>query len=29
VWLASPPTVMASALAGELVSFEQLRSRQA
>jgi 3-isopropylmalate/(R)-2-methylmalate dehydratase large subunit len=29
VWLASPPTVMASALAGELVSFEQLRSRPA
>ncbi|MDB5850362.1 MAG: 3-isopropylmalate dehydratase [Rhodoferax sp.] len=29
VWLASPPTVMASALAGELVSFEQLRRRQA
>ncbi len=27
VWLASPPTVMASALAGELVSFEQLRQR--
>ena len=27
VWLASPPTVMASALAGELVSFEQLRAR--
>jgi len=29
VWLASPPTVMASALAGELVSWEQLRARQA
>lgn len=28
VWLASPPTVMASALAGELCSFEQLRARQ-
>lgn len=27
VWLASPPTVMASALAGELTSFEQLRAR--
>ncbi len=27
VWLASPPTVMASALAGELVSFETLRRR--
>jgi 3-isopropylmalate/(R)-2-methylmalate dehydratase large subunit len=27
VWLASPPTVMASALAGELVSFEDLRRR--
>lgn len=27
VWLASPPTVMASALAGELCSFEQLRAR--
>lgn len=27
VWLASPPTVMASALAGELLSFEQLRAR--
>jgi len=27
VWLASPPTVMASALAGELCSFEELRSR--
>jgi 3-isopropylmalate/(R)-2-methylmalate dehydratase large subunit len=25
VWLASPPTVMASALAGELISFEQLQ----
>jgi 3-isopropylmalate/(R)-2-methylmalate dehydratase large subunit len=29
VWLASPPTVMASALAGELASFEQLRARHA
>jgi 3-isopropylmalate/(R)-2-methylmalate dehydratase large subunit len=27
VWLASPPTVMASALAGELVSFDALRRR--
>jgi 3-isopropylmalate/(R)-2-methylmalate dehydratase large subunit len=27
VWLASPPTVMASALAGELCSFEGLRRR--
>jgi 3-isopropylmalate/(R)-2-methylmalate dehydratase large subunit len=27
VWLASPPTVMASALAGELVSFAALRQR--
>jgi len=27
VWLASPPTVMASALAGEVCSFEQLRRR--
>lgn len=27
VWLASPPTVMASALAGELCSFAQLRRR--
>ena len=27
VWLASPPTVMASALAGELVSFEGLLAR--
>jgi 3-isopropylmalate/(R)-2-methylmalate dehydratase large subunit len=27
VWLASPPTVMASALAGELLSFEALRQR--
>jgi len=25
VWLASPSTVMASALAGKLVSFERLR----
>jgi len=29
VWLASPPTVMASALAGELMSFEQLKARVA
>lgn len=29
VWLASPPTVMASALAGELVSWEQLKARYA
>ena len=27
VWLASPPTVAASAIAGELVSFEELRGR--
>jgi len=27
VWLASPPTVMASALAGELISFEDLQQR--
>jgi len=27
VWLASPPTVMASALAGELISFENLQKR--
>jgi 3-isopropylmalate/(R)-2-methylmalate dehydratase large subunit len=27
VWLASPPTVMASALAGELMSWEQLQRR--
>lgn len=27
VWLASPPTVMASALAGELMSFENLQRR--
>ncbi len=27
VWLASPPTVMASALAGELMSFEDLKRR--
>ena len=27
VWLASPPTVMASALAGELTSFAQLQAR--
>lgn len=29
VWLASPATVMASALAGELASFEELRARHA
>jgi len=29
VWLASPPTVMASALAGELLSFEALQQRVA
>lgn len=29
VWLASPPTVMASALAGELISFAGLRQRHA
>ncbi|WP_313623379.1 aconitase family protein [Achromobacter sp.] len=29
VWLASPPTVMASALAGELVSFAELQERHA
>jgi 3-isopropylmalate/(R)-2-methylmalate dehydratase large subunit len=29
VWLASPPTVMASALAGELISFEDLQGRTA
>jgi 3-isopropylmalate/(R)-2-methylmalate dehydratase large subunit len=29
VWLASPPTVMASALAGELLSFEELQRRYA
>ena len=29
VWLASPPTVMASALAGELVSFAELQARPA
>jgi len=29
VWLASPPTVMASALAGELISFEELQGRYA
>ncbi len=27
VWLASPPTVAASAIAGELVSFEELQRR--
>ena len=27
LWLASPPTVAASALAGELVSFEELQAR--
>ena len=29
VWLASPPTVMASALAGELISWAQLKARHA
>jgi 3-isopropylmalate/(R)-2-methylmalate dehydratase large subunit len=29
VWLASPPTVVASAIAGEIISFEELRSRHA
>ena len=29
VWLASPPTVAASAIAGEIVSFEVLRARHA
>jgi 3-isopropylmalate/(R)-2-methylmalate dehydratase large subunit len=29
VWLASPPTVMASALAGELISFATLKNRLA
>lgn len=29
IWLASPPTVAASAIAGELVSFETLRRRHA
>jgi 3-isopropylmalate/(R)-2-methylmalate dehydratase large subunit len=29
VWLASPPTVMASALAGELTSFTELQARHA
>jgi 3-isopropylmalate/(R)-2-methylmalate dehydratase large subunit len=29
VWLASPPTVAASAIAGELISFEALRERYA
>ena len=27
LWLASPPTVAASAIAGELVSFEELKAR--
>jgi hypothetical protein len=27
VWLAGPPTVAASAIAGELLSFEELRRR--
>jgi 3-isopropylmalate/(R)-2-methylmalate dehydratase large subunit len=27
VWLASPPTVAASAIAGELISFEELQAR--
>lgn len=29
VWLASPPTVAASAIAGEILSFEQLQARHA
>jgi 3-isopropylmalate/(R)-2-methylmalate dehydratase large subunit len=29
VWLASPPTVVASALAGYLCSFEQLKAHHA
>jgi 3-isopropylmalate/(R)-2-methylmalate dehydratase large subunit len=29
VWLASPPTVAASAIAGELLSFDELRARSA
>ena len=29
VWLASPPTVAASAIAGELMSFADLRARYA
>jgi 3-isopropylmalate/(R)-2-methylmalate dehydratase large subunit len=29
VWLASPPTVAASAIAGELLSFEALQRRYA
>ena len=29
VWLASPPTVAASAIAGEIVSFDELRQRHA
>lgn len=29
LWLASPPTVAASAIAGEIVSFEELRARHA
>jgi 3-isopropylmalate/(R)-2-methylmalate dehydratase large subunit len=27
VWLASPPTMAASAIAGELISFEELKQR--
>jgi len=27
VWLASPPTVIASALAGELMSFAEIQAR--
>jgi len=27
VWLASPPTVVASALAGKLLSFEEIKKR--
>jgi len=29
VWLASPPTVAASAIAGEIISFEALKARYA
>lgn len=29
VWLASPPTVAATAIAGELISFDELRERHA
>ena len=29
LWLASPPTVAASAIAGELISFGELKARSA